>query len=132
MLLLLSPTHIQPSPTPQTPGSESVFPPLQSYPTSFPHCFPILEILSIVGEANRLKMDRGNIDWEESSRAGRSRTFDGLEDIVADMGESASKPHGKKKAPLKKVAGVKKPSATTKKRAQIGRASCRERVLRLV
>ena len=77
-----------------------------------------MEILSIVGERLRLKMDRGDFDWEESSRAGRSRTFDGLEDIVDDMGESASKPHGKKKAALKKVAGVKKPSATTKKRVR--------------
>ena len=66
-------------------------------------------------------MDRGNIEWEESSRAGKSRTFDGLDDIIDDMGESASKPHGaqgKKKAALKKVAGVKKPFATTKKRAR--------------
>ena len=67
-------------------------------------------------------MDRWNDDWEESSRAGKSQTFDGLDDIIDDMqGESASKPQGtkgKKAAAVKKVAGVKKPSTTTKKRAR--------------
>ena len=66
-------------------------------------------------------MDRWNDEWEETSRAGKSRTFDGRDDIIDDMGESASMPQGtqgKKKATLKKVAGVKKPSATTKKRAR--------------
>ena len=42
-------------------------------------------------------MQGWNDDWEESSRAGKSQTFDGLDDIVDDLqGESASKPQGKK------------------------------------
>ena len=59
-------------------------------------------------------MQGWNDDWEESTRAGKSRTFDGLDDIVDDLqGESASKLQAKKG---KKVAGIKK--STTKKRAR--------------
>ena len=58
-------------------------------------------------------MQGWNDEWEDTSKAGKSRTIDDLDDIVDDLqGESASKPQAKK---AKKVAGVKK---TTKKRAR--------------
>ena len=59
-------------------------------------------------------MQGWNDEWEDTSKAGKSRTIDDLDDIVDDLqGESASKPQTKKG---KKVAAVKK--STTKNRAR--------------